>query len=108
VQAGARANHYNPRTGNSPIHVAAAEALPNIFRLLFEFPENRAEINGLNKDDVNALHILLAQLLDLANLEAKPLEARGSNPPTDADITESMINVLECTLMLVSQVLSII
>ncbi len=32
LRAGALANHYNNRTGNAPVHVAAAEALPDIFR----------------------------------------------------------------------------
>ncbi len=54
----------------------------------------------LNGDGLSAYHVLLAQLIDLAGLENKPIAARGPNPPTDEDIEISMLNVLDCLLEL--------
>ncbi len=45
LRAGARADNYNAKNGSAPIHVSAAASLPEIFTLLFKYPENRPEIN---------------------------------------------------------------
>jgi hypothetical protein len=66
--------------------VAASEAVPEMFKLLFKYPQNRADVNSVTKEGLNGIHILMAQLIDLANLDNKPVELRGSNPPTDEDI----------------------
>ena len=83
--------------------MAASEAMPDIFRLLFKYPENKADVNSTTKEGLHALHILLAQLIDLANLENKPPENRGADPPTDEDIEQSLFNVIECISMLIAQ-----
>ncbi len=97
------ANYYNSRTGNAPVHVAAAESLPDIFRLLFKYPGNMAEVNALNKDGLSAAHILLAKLIDLAALENKPEGARGSNGKSDDELEEDILNVFDCLLTVFEQ-----
>ena len=102
-QAGADVNFFNPKVGCAPIHVAASEALPDIFRLLFRHKGNHANPNVPTTDGLLPFHILLAQLVDLSNLQNKPMESRGLRPPTDADIEVSLCNVLECMGMVLAR-----
>ena len=103
MQNGAKANHQNTSNGAYPIHSAATLALPECFKLLFKYPQNKADVNCVTKDGLNALHILLAQLLDLSTLQDKPMENRGPTPPTDEDIDASISNVVDCIMILLHQ-----
>ncbi|TRY68237.1 hypothetical protein TCAL_06841 [Tigriopus californicus] len=96
LKAGADVNFYNERLGCLPIHVATSESIPEIFSLLFRYSANTANVNALTSEGLHSIHLLLAQLIDLASLQNKPLQNRGINPPTDEDIEESLNNVAKC------------
>lgn len=89
--------------GCLPIHVGAIEAIPEIFSLLFRYKGNTADVNALTSDGLHSIHLLLAQLIDLAGLQNKPLQNRGINPPTDEDIEESLNNVAKCMILILDQ-----
>jgi len=103
LSKGAKANHHNTSNGAYPIHSAATLAIPECFKLLFKYPQNKADVNSVTKDGLNAFHILLAQLLDLSALQDKPLESRGPTPPTDEDIDASVSNVIDCIMIILHQ-----
>ena len=44
--------------------------------MLLQYPNNKADVNATNKMGFTAYHILLAKLLDLANLQNKSQDNR--------------------------------
>lgn len=91
------------------MHIAAAAANPNVFKLLLtdstssSSSNNKANSNVVNKDGLTAFHILLAQLVDMASLENRPIETRGPNPPSNGEIEQRSRDVMECLILLAKE-----
>ena len=76
LEAGASARHVNTHLYVSPIHVAAEDVNLNNIKLLLQNPHNKADVNSVNKLGLTAIHILLAQLMEFAVWQNKPVNSR--------------------------------
>ena len=99
IKAGADIGKHKEGKNSAPIHTAGEKASVDLLQLLFNDPENRADVNRKTQDGLNLLHLLLAQLLELGHDEALDEEARAKENEvwsTDEDIWTGMKNVLAC------------
>ena len=71
--------------------MAAQSAYVEVIKLLLKNPKNKADPNIPTREGLSAFHILLARLIDLANLENKSSEQRGPKPLSDEDLDEEII-----------------
>ncbi|XP_023346076.1 uncharacterized protein LOC111715063 [Eurytemora carolleeae] len=102
LQAGASARYQNPQLQSSPIHVAADEGKLGAIQLLLKYPENKADVNAVNRYGLTGLHILLAQLLDLAFLQTKPKESRPGKIADDS-LEKDIADILEAITLILKQ-----
>jgi hypothetical protein len=75
-KAGTSARHVNSQLFSVPIHVAADEVKIDAIKLLLKYPNNKADMNAVNKLGLTAIHILLSKLLDFALLQNKQASPR--------------------------------
>ena len=76
LEAGASARHLNSHLYLAPIHVAAEDVNLENIHLLLGDGKNKADVNALNKLGLNAIHILLAKLMEFAVWQNKPVASR--------------------------------
>ena len=102
LESGASARHLNKQLFYAPIHVAAEDVNLNNIKLLLQDPDNKADVNAINKLGMTAIHLLLAKLMEFAVWQNKPISQRP-NKMSNEDIDKNILDVFGALILICEQ-----
>ena len=82
--------------------MAAEDVNLNNIKLLLQDPDNKADVNAINKLGMTAIHLLLAKLMEFAVWQNKPISQRP-NKMSNEDIDKNILDVFGALILICEQ-----